>query len=234
MNKNTKKSGKKKKLNIKRLVIFLLFLYLIYNLVMQYINMPIKHIFITGNNYVTDNEIITSAGIKNYPPIFTLNIKNINNKLLKNNLIEEIKINKKINGTLNIAIKEIKPLFIKKENQLIIIDFDREISNDQIIGLPTLVNYVPNTLYEEFIKEFKKIDDNIIAMMNYIEYQPSKNVEGEVIDEKRFLITMNDGNTVYTNPDRLENLNYYLNILSTLGGKKGVLNLDAGNYFKPY
>lgn len=234
MKKNNPKKVKKRKINYKRYLIFFLFLYLLINFFIQLINKPIKHIFITGNNLISDHNIILNAKLKNYPSIFTLNSKSVTNNILKNKLIESVNLTKKIDGTLIIEIKEKKPLFYKKDTNKVTIDVDLEIELEEIYGLPMLVNYIPNTINKEFISNFKKINSNIIAMMNYIEYQPSKNEDEEIVDDKRFLIMMNDGNKIYTTPTRLENLNYYLDILSNLNGKKGVLNLDSGNYFMPY
>ena len=41
-------------------------------------------IIIKGNYYVSDNEIITNANLKNYPAISTINFNKIKNKLKKN------------------------------------------------------------------------------------------------------------------------------------------------------
>ena len=45
---------------------------------------------------------------------------------------------------------------------------------------------------------------------------------------------MNDGNHIYINISKLDNLNYYSEIYPTLNGKKGTLYLDSGNHFEPF
>ena len=234
MKKKEEKSVIKPKKNFRKFFIFFLLLYIFISIFINVIKMPIKHISIQGNNLVTDDQIITVAKIKKYPPIFLLNTAKIEKDLLKNKLIKEVNIKKNWSGKLTIKITENKLLFYKKENQKVIISGGEEVDIDFYNGIPMLINYVPNIVYPEFVNKFSNLDSSIIALMNYIEYSPSKNEAGETIDEQRFLIQMNDDNKVYTNPEKLENLNFYLDLLSSLEGKKGILNLDAGNYFRPY
>ena len=61
----------KRKLNFKKLFIFILFIYLIYCFGMHLYNKPIKNIIINGNVVVKDFEIIEKAKIKDYPFMFT-------------------------------------------------------------------------------------------------------------------------------------------------------------------
>ena len=50
------KKVKKKKLNFKKLLILILFLYLICYSLYYLFSRPISNIIITGNNFVSDNE----------------------------------------------------------------------------------------------------------------------------------------------------------------------------------
>ena len=43
---------------------------------------------------------------------------------------------------------------------------------------------------------------------------------------------MNDGNYVYITINKLPNINNYVNIIKEFNGKKGILYLDSGEYFK--
>ena len=43
---------------------------------------------------------------------------------------------------------------------------------------------------------------------------------------------MNDGNEVYITSKRTNLLNKYLEIVTKLDNKKGILYLDSGNYFE--
>ena len=62
-----------------------------------------------------------------------------------------------------------------------------------------------------------------------IEYEPYKSATGEIIDENRFKLSMNDGNTVYIDTANIKRLNQYLEIYASLNMEtvKGVLYLDT-------
>mgnify|MGYP004661808033 FL=1 len=96
--------------------------------------------------------------------------------------------------------------------------------------MPQLNNYTPEDVLKNFAEELGKLDEDIIDDISEIEYSPSKNETGETIDSTRFKLKMKDGNTVYTNVKKCNVLSYYNQIYASLKDKKGVLNLDSGNY----
>ena len=71
-----------------------------------------------------------------------------------------------------------------------------------------------------------------MKLVSEIEYSPSI-ISGKVIDDKRFLFRMNDGNIVYINTINIEKFNNYLElyevITSKKGDTKGCLYLDSNN-----
>ena len=97
---------------------------------------------------------------------------------------------------------------------------------DDVLGKPTLINYVPENIEKSFVKEFSKLDNNIIDLISEIEYSKTN------YDEKRFLFYMNDGNEVYITISRIELMNKYIDIVKKLSNKNGILYLDSGNYFE--
>ncbi|MBS7021099.1 MAG: hypothetical protein KH135_04455, partial [Firmicutes bacterium] len=70
------------------------------------------------------------------------------------------------------------------------------------------------------------IDTGIIRRISEMKYDPNE------VDPNRFLFTMDDGNYVYLTVNKLNNLNSYLTIMEKFEGKKGILYLDSGEYFK--
>lgn len=225
-----KKENKKKKFNYRKAIILILFLYIIFYMVKMFLTAPIKTILISGNNLVKDNEIIEISKIKDYPPIFLLNNKNIKESLLENELIYSVKITKKLDKTLKIDIVENKPLFYLKSEDKVVLSNGKQL-DIEVFGIPTLINYVPDKYYNEFIENFSLLDTNIISTINYIEYSPSRNDKDELLDEQRFLLSMNDGNIVYIVPNKVESLSFYLDILSNLSekDKKGTIYMDSSN-----
>ena len=73
--------------------------------------------------------------------------------------------------------------------------------------------------------------DNI-SLISEIEYSPSM-VNDKIIDDKRFLFRMNDGNIVYINTINIEKFNNYLDIYEVIVNKnglvKGCLYLDSNS-----
>ena len=227
------KKKKKKKFNYKRLLVFVLIIYLLISTINKLINEPIKNIIITGNNIVTDNEIIESANIKNYPPLVTLNINKIKNLIKENPLISEVEIKRNLKFQLTIKITELKIICLDKNNNKLLLENGNKIDNNNLYeGIPLLINYTPEDILKEFLENMGKLDYSIISGISEIEYSPSMSSDDKVVDENRFLLKMNDGNLVYINLSKLKNLKSYQKIYASLGDNKGVLHLDSGEYLE--
>ena len=82
------KRVKKRKLNLKAVIILLLVIYLIVMLLYTFFTMKIKNIYIIGTNLLTDNEIIEAAEIKDYPAIFGTSKKELEEKIYKMDITE--------------------------------------------------------------------------------------------------------------------------------------------------
>lgn len=232
------KKVKVRKLSFKRVIILLLILYLVIYSLYYVFKMPIKNIYIKGTNLITDNEIISAAHIKNYPSIFKTTTLGLKKNIKKIPLVKDVKIRKSLLGKLTIEVEEYKILFYNLNNKKIVLDDEKEIDDTSSYkGVPTLINYVPDTIYAKLIKSLLKVDSDILSSISEIEYSPSKSNE-EVIDDTRFILRMNDTNTVYANLINIKNLNHYDEIYSTLNNQKGYLYLDSSNeenfYFQVY
>ncbi len=237
MAKKTKKVKKKYHLNVKALFIMLLILIIIVFLCFKIVNFHLKNIYITGTTYLTDNEVITTAKLKNYPVMWQIRPHKITKNLKKLDLVNEVKVRLNPFGSITIKIDEAKVLFLNSKGKAVLSN-GKEIDNNNFLGIPLLINEVPKKIYEEFIKSLKKVDSDIIYLISEIEYSPSKSGEN-VIDDKRFSLLMNDGNTVYINTVNIRQLNNYLEIYKAIANnQKGVLYLDSYNsdnyYFTPY
>ena len=88
-----------------------------------------------------------------------------------------------------------------------------------------IVNYIPDTVYDNFIKKIVKLNEEVKNKISEIKYDPSE------YDNSRFMFYMVDGNYVYVTLTKFDSLNYYNEIYPTLEGKKGILYLDSGNHF---
>ncbi len=216
----------RRKFNFGKFILFILIIFIIYFGIKYLFSIKIKNIIIVNNNYYSDEEIIEKAGIENYPEFITLSRKKIKNKLSTLDLIEDVEIKKEFGFILRITIKEKKILYHIRSNNEYKVSDNKNYSLDNVTGVPTLINYVPEEVEKKFVNKFKDIDSNIINMISEIEYNKTS------YDSERFLLYMNDGNEVYITSKRTNLLNKYLEIVTKLDNKKGILYLDSGNYFE--
>lgn len=228
----------KKRMNIIALIVILLALYLVFSFVYYIATLSIKNIYISGNNYVSDVEIIETAKIKNYPSLIKISRRRVKKNLLKNEFIDKVTIKKKLNGTIKIIISESKPLLYDRTNKNIVLLNGKTITKTNInTKVPSLINIVPNDIYNKLIKSFEKVDYSIISQISEIEYSPDI-INGKTIDPDRFYLRMVDGNSVYINPVNIKRLNNYFDVYDRLpDGVKGTLYFDSNsdnNMFKIY
>lgn len=208
------KTKKKKRIKLGGVLVLILFGYLLFSFAYYIYKLPIKHIEIKNNYYVTDDYIIKLLDLKN-KTLFELNSNIAEKKLNKENLITDARIRKDIFGNITIDIKEEKILFydwnLKK-----IVTVNEEIDYDKkYLGVPSLINYVPSDIYDTLVKKLNDIDRNIISMISEIEYSPDK-LNDVVLDETRFLLRMNDGIKIYVNVYNIKKLNNYLEIYDAI------------------
>ena len=223
------KRVKRRKLNWKAIILLLLIIYLIVMLFYTIFTMKIKNIYIIGTNLLTDNEIIETAGIKDYPAIFGTSTNKLKERISELELVDQVEIKKTLTGKLTIEITEATPLFYNRNTNKAVLSNMKEVeSNSKYLGLPTLINYVPTDILNDFIESLKEIDTDIIKMINEIEYDPDISND-IVIDEYRFLLRMNDTNHVYVNIINMERLNDYEEIFATVGDIRGTVYLDSYN-----
>ena len=216
----------KKKFNFKKFVFFIIFIFLLYMSISYLISIKTKNIIILNNNYYSDDDIIYTAEIEDYPKFILLNRNKIKDKLMKLDLIEDVTIKKKIGFKLEINVKEKKILYYIRSTNLYKLSDNNNYDLNNVIGVPTLINYIPEDIEKSFVEKLSNVDSSILDMISEIEYSKT------TYDDKRFLLYMNDGNMVYITVSKAELLNKYVEIIKKVDNKKGILYLDSGNYFE--
>ena len=216
----------KRKIKLVPVLLFILIAFLICFFIKIFIGFKIQNIYIVNNRYLSDDYIINEAGLSDYPSYF-LNLSfRIKNKLEKNDYIEEVEVSKSFFGVVEIKVDENDALLYKEYDKKYVLEDLKEVDELPYSFVPiTVVNYIPDTIYSNFISRFSKIDETIRSKISEIKYDPSE------YDEARFLLYMKDNNYVYVTVSKLDSLNYYNEIYPTLEGKKGILYLDSGNHF---
>lgn len=221
------KRVKRRRINFKAVILLLLIVYLIVMLLYTFFTMPIKNIYIKNTTLLSDNNVIEVAGIKDYPSIFKLSSKKLEEKILSLELVEKVKVSKKLNGKLIIDIDEAVPLFYVRSTDKVVLSSKKHVNNNnKYLGIPALINKVPNDLLNKFIEAFKEVDLDILKMINEIEYNPNIS-DNVVIDDNRFLLRMNDTNIVYVNVLNMKRLNDYKEFFMLIGDNRGILYLDS-------
>ncbi len=221
-----KKIKKKVKIRILPILILLVMVGFIVGTYYLLTLIPIKNIYITGNDYLTDQEIIELAGIENYPSFLKTTISSMKRNIKQNDYIKNVKITKRLFAEVHIEIEEQNLLFRKEENGKVVLANQKEVDDGQKYQLPILLNYVPDTKYDSFIKGMNEVTNDIKNQISEIRYYPNEQ------DEDRFLLYMSDGNYVYLTLTKFKQINYYEDVLEKLEGKKGILYLDSGNHFQ--
>lgn len=231
------KKNKKRKIRLRGLLVVLLFLYLICSCLFCFWKMPIKNIEVKGNYYLKDNYIKSYLNIDD-ESIIKVSARKIKKKLLEIDLISEVKVSKNYLGKLKINIKEEKILFYNLNSKKLVLSNGEEVKyNNEYLGIPVLINYVPEEIYEKLINKMGLIDRDTISLVSEIEYSPSE-VNDKIIDENRFLFRMNDGNKVFINTINIEKFNNYLEIYKVIVNKNGLvtgcLYLDSNSVNKTF
>lgn len=190
-------------------------------------NMKIENIVILGNSRLKDQEIIDLAGISNYPSFYRTSTVSMKRKVMASPYIKNVTVKRRFYHTIEIQVEEYNLLYKRaSDNKVITEDGGEFLSSDTIYGLPILLNYIPDTKQASFQEGMKNTDENIRKQISEITYVPNE------FDKDRFLLTMDDGNSVYLTLTKFEMLNYYQEVLPQLEGKKGILYFDSGNHFE--
>ena len=220
--KKVKVTVKKKKLKIKNILITIVIMLLIVSIGIDISKLPVKNIYITGNDILTDKKIIELADLTNYPPYISTYFSGIKKKLLNNDYIKNVSIKRNITRKIYIEVEEYKPICIYKEK--LILSSSNAVENIYDISyVPYIVNNI-DEIYDKFVTRFSLIDKDILTKISHIEYSPNE------VDKERFLLYMTDSNYVYITLSKIEKLNKYNSIIQELENKKGIIYLDSGDY----
>lgn len=220
------KKRKTKKFNFLKLLLFLLIVYLLYFVISYLLGVNTKNIVILNNSYYSDELIIETASLENYPKFILLSKSKIKKKLSKLDLISDVKIKKKYGFILEINVTEKKILFLNRSDNKYMASDNKYYELDNVYGVPTLINYVPENVLKKFVNALSNIDKNVIALISEIEYSKTS------YDNERFIFYMNDDYEVIININRMSTMNKYVSIIKSFNGVKGIVHLDIGSYLE--
>jgi len=222
------KIKKKKRLKLIPFLLLILVIAGIVFLIDVLLDSRVENIVIKGNKIVTDQQVIDEAKLSDYPSFYKTTSYAIKKALEKNYFIKEVKVKKSFYHVLTIEIKEYKVLLKKETTGKLVLENMNEVTTTQDIPytVPRLINEVPNSKYKELLKNLLKVKSNVRSSISEFYYDPNE------FDKDRFLLYMDDGNSVYLTLTKFRMINYYNDVLPQLDGKKGILYLDSGNHFQ--
>lgn len=222
--KKIKVKVKKKKLKIKKLIITIIIFLILVLISIFCTKLPIRNIYITGNNIVNDKTIIEFAGLTEYPSFISTYFSNVKKNILKNDYISNVKIKRSLNRKVLIEVEEYNPICIYKEK--LVLSSSKSVDNIYNIDyVPYVINDI-DEIYDEFVINFAKVNIDILLKISHIEYSPND------LDDERFLLYMTDSNYVYITLSKIDKINKYNSIVKKLENKKGIIYLDSGDYIE--
>ncbi len=221
---------KRRKLKIFAVVLFIVIVVLVCFFIKFLFGIKIQNIYVhhTDKQYnLSDEYILDKAKLEDYPSQIA-NFSLIIEKRLEDDVfIKDASVDKSLFGTVDIKIEENKVLFYKESDKKYVLEDGEEVDTVPYDLSPiVVVNYIPDTVYPNFVKKIGKLDLEIRNKISQIKYDPSE------YDDSRFMLYMVDGNYVYATLTKFDSVNYYNEIYPTLNGKKGILYLDSGNHFQ--
>lgn len=218
------KKKKKRVFKVKNIII-LLFVFLgIVFLIYYGLTMPVKNVYISGNEILSDDKIMKISDLYEYPSFLLTSSRDISKNILDDPYVKGVKIHKKFGNVIEIVIQEYR--VVCSFGNKILLENGRFLENSySVMDVPLLINEVDNaTVLKKFAQKFGEIDGDILRQISEIEYQPSS------VDEERFLLYMSDGNLVYITLTKVGKINKYNQIKDKLENHLGIIYLDSGDY----
>ncbi len=221
----------KRRLNIKRVFLLVVLFSLAFMLIKEVFKLEIDTILVSGNDYLSASDIIDVSGLKIENSFLKVSKREVCKNIKTLSLVDSCTLKKSLDRKVKIIITENKPLFYYLNEEKVVLSSMDAVELENTFGIPTLINYVPEKVLDEFTSGLSHISGDIIRSISEIEYTPSTNSKGAYIDEERFMLSMNDGNIIYINNKHLDILESYDKIYAHVslktGGKKGTYNFDS-------
>lgn len=207
----------------------------------------IANINITGNEKITNEEIINLTEINIGENIYKINLKNIKKKVKINAYIENVEIKRKLPNTINIAVKERKPKYmLQYGNEMAYISsqgYILEISQE-VLKLPIILGY--KTPSEQIEPGNRLNEEDLNKLEKVIRIMDSANANGiadlitkiNIENKENFVIILEDRKiTVYLGDmekEVNEKIRYLKEILNLENGSAGELFLEdmSRKYFR--
>lgn len=201
-----KTNSKKKKIRLKILKWTSLFVLIIAAITLFLLSdlFNIKQIKVTQNNKISEQEIVNLSGLKTNENMFKFLSFQVKEKIKTNPYIENIKIHRKIDGTVEVIVKErvTTYMLLLEDSQYAYINnqgYILEITSEKL-EVPTITGYITKGIEPGnrlMVEDLQKLN-TVIQIMNTAKV---KNLAAQITNinienEKDFLITMESENKI--------------------------------------
>ena len=135
-----KKSDSKRKINYKKIIIVLAIILFCVLVFFWYKSLKVTNIYVVGNNLLKESEILSKTNLLDYPKLYQVKTKEIEEELLKFDLVNKVSVHKSLFGKVEIVIEENQVLYQKKDGKYVLSDNNEVDLSYNLLGIPTLVN----------------------------------------------------------------------------------------------
>jgi len=228
------KEARKKKAN-RRLIFYLsIFFFLISAIV--YLQSPlsyIKHIEVTGNQVISEQEVIERSGLSTDTNIWVMNQANIQEKIETQPLIEAVEVKRKLPQTIELNVTEHQVIgFVKDDSEyhpvlkdgMIITTLNIPYTGDG----PLLHHFDDEQYLQRIANELSQIPEHVYQLISEITWDPTDK------NKYKIILYMNDGFIVHaTLRDFASKMATYPSIVAQLEpDEKGIIHMGVGTYFE--
>jgi cell division protein FtsQ len=231
------KEHRKQKAN-RRLIYYLSFFFLLL-LVVVYFQSDLSHvkkITVSGNYFVTDNEILEKSNISTKTKYLNVSEDEIMDRLEDISEVSSVSIQKKFFNQVVIKVSEFQRVgYFRKENLYYPMLQNGKMleplkKNERPVNAPVIVSWKDPEQLEMMAQELQKLPEGIIHRISEITHTPSSNSSNQLT------LFMTDGNKVVTSISKFsERLTAYPSLVSELKPEeKGTFYLGISTRFERY
>jgi len=231
------KEQRRRKAN--RRLIFLLFLFFTLIAAVGYVQSPLSHvkrITVKGNDMYSTAELIKKTGLSQQTNIWKVNSKEVSAKLQSLSEIKQAIVRISWPNTIFITVKEHKRVAFLEKNATYypVMENGKILKSRKVLDIPSsspiLFDFEEGSVLKEMVNGLETLPNEIINSISEIHYTPKKT------DPFHITLFMNDGFEVSaTLRSFSEKMVHYPSIISQLNpGKKGIIDLEVGSYFKAF
>lgn len=231
------KDQRKQRAN-RRLLFFLSFFFILLLLII-YFQSPLSHvktIFVTGNEFVSNEEIIEISELNNETNMWNVDRDEVIERILAHREIKSAELIRHFPNTVEIIVEEYTRIaYLYQEDSYFPIletgDRLKQLPKEQLpADAPILINFKEGELLAEFAAELSKVPTYMIERISEVFYEPTS------ADPLAIVLYMNDGFVVHSSINEFSTkIAPYPSIVNQLDPDvEGILHMRMSPYFEQF